>query len=104
MNRGFALLGALIITLVLAILGTGVVVFVSRNSQNTISYTTGTRSFYALQAGIEFAERKLRITGENIPIGTLAGTYEFGNTAFTISSGGSSSGWGQLNTHSTGSP
>ena len=58
MNNGFALLGALIVTLILAILGTGVVVFVSRNNQDTISYTSGIRSFYALQAGIEFAERK----------------------------------------------
>ena len=40
MNNGFALLGALIVTLILAILGTGVVVFVSRNNQDTISYTS----------------------------------------------------------------
>ncbi len=88
MKSGFALLGALISILVLAILGTGVTVIVSRNNQATISQISSTRSLYALQAGIEFAQRKLRATGESVSINTLAGTYEFGNNTFTITNGG----------------
>ena len=87
-KKSFAFLGALIIILILATFGVGVVVFISSRNQGTISQITSSKALYSLQAGIEFAERKLRATGENIPIGTLAGTYEFGNTTFTLSSGG----------------
>jgi len=85
---GFALLGALIIILILASLGVGVAVFTSSRNQETITQITSGKSFYSLQAGIEFAERKLRSTGEGVSLSTLAGIYEFGNTTFTLESGG----------------
>ncbi len=87
-RKSFALLGAIISILILAAFGTGIAVFVAGRNQGTITQISTAKSFYALQAGVEFAQRKLRATGEGISLNTLAGTYEFGNTTFTISSGG----------------
>ena len=87
-QKSFALLGALIIILILATFGVGVVVFISSRNQGTISQITSSKALYSLQAGIEFAERKLRGTGEGVSLSTIAGTYEFGNTTFTLANSG----------------
>ncbi len=81
---GQAVLAAIVSVFILGVFGIGVGVFNSANQTLRINQITNEEAYYSLQAGIEFAQKKIREATTQQDINNLIGVYEFAQGTFNI--------------------